>query len=457
MMGQYLTMTSEELDVTKMAEKFFNSIRGFIVIEESGLPKYIEFLTEEQVDVILLAGLLTGLQALAEVISDEKIKTIETSNSIFIFKARAGYFYVIWIEKTVANLDIYDPIIMKLIARFEGTSDSDIDSTFLISNLTETPEYEKFGSRIAKFRSVDAQHSETYKKILKESKNRDDVKRIAEKFSGIDGVLIISDEGQIEHSEFPRGEPIFEITALTNFLVGLRKSIKNIDPGTMEEFTTENYRFIIQDKEDYFYVFEVIKGLANNEQLSQTMQKIISRYEGLRGKQPTTVELFEDFDSIPEHELLGRLSLEMKGRQSTNGKTNDTLERQTKRISFGDDENKWLREDEQMHSFMDIYEEILMVGIISSSSRYFIMRRTLDSNDWIQAANELELEKLLALTELKQKNEITRLDQGGKELLLARITTTSILLSVVDKSNSTLERFFLRMPNILSKISKNVN
>ncbi|MHA1213522.1 MAG: hypothetical protein ACTSSH_13820, partial [Candidatus Heimdallarchaeota archaeon] len=160
-MGQYLTMTSEELDVTKMAEKFFNSIRGFIVIEESGLPKYIEFLTEEQVDVILLAGLLTGLQALAEVISDEKIKTIETSNSIFIFKARAEYFYVIWIEKTVANLDIYDPIIMKLIARFEGTSDSDIDSTFIISNLTETPEYEKFGSSIAKFSSVDAQHSET--------------------------------------------------------------------------------------------------------------------------------------------------------------------------------------------------------------------------------------------------------------------------------------------------------
>ena len=81
-------MSSHELETTLLAEQFYDAMRGFIVIEESGLPKYIEFQTEEQIDVILLSGLLSGLQSLAEVVSEERIKTIETSNSSFIFEQR---------------------------------------------------------------------------------------------------------------------------------------------------------------------------------------------------------------------------------------------------------------------------------------------------------------------------------------------------------------------------------
>ena len=63
-------LTSQDIEETMLAEQFHNAMRGFIVIEESGLPKYIEFLTEEKIDVVLLAGLLSGLQSLAEVISE---------------------------------------------------------------------------------------------------------------------------------------------------------------------------------------------------------------------------------------------------------------------------------------------------------------------------------------------------------------------------------------------------
>ncbi|MHA1461581.1 MAG: hypothetical protein ACTSQ0_00685, partial [Candidatus Heimdallarchaeota archaeon] len=132
-------MTPLEIEEAKLAEEFYNSMRGFVVIEESGLPKYIEFLTEEEIDVILLAGLLSSLQALSEVISSENIKTIVTSNSSFIFELREKFFFVIWIEKTVNPIKNYEPFIMKIISRFEGASSSDIDSALLISNLTETP------------------------------------------------------------------------------------------------------------------------------------------------------------------------------------------------------------------------------------------------------------------------------------------------------------------------------
>jgi hypothetical protein len=216
-------LTSKEIEFTKLAEQFYNAMRGFIVIEESGLPKYIEFLTEEQIDVVLLAGLLSGLQSLAEVISEEKIKSIETSNSKFIFLTREKFFYVLWIEKQITDLELYDPIIMKIISRFEGASSSDIENTLLISNLTETPDYEKIGQRITKFRSMDESYTDAYRKLDSESLTTDDAKKIADELAGIDGVLIISEDGEIEHFEFSKGEPIFDVSILTNFLTGLRK------------------------------------------------------------------------------------------------------------------------------------------------------------------------------------------------------------------------------------------
>ena len=225
-------LPSQDIEETMLAEQFHSAMRGFIVIEESGLPKYIEFLTEEKIDVVLLAGLLSGLQSLSEVISEEKIKSIETSNSKFLFVSRAEYFYVLWIEKRI----------------------SDIENTLLISNLTETPAYEKIGQRIAKFRSMDASYTDAYKKLDSESLSTDDAKKIADELAGIDGVLIITENGMIEHFEYSKGEPIFDIEILTNFLTGLRKSIRNLDPGRLVEVTTQNYRFIIHDSGDYFYV-----------------------------------------------------------------------------------------------------------------------------------------------------------------------------------------------------------
>ncbi|HUT80855.1 MAG TPA: hypothetical protein VMZ29_06610 [Candidatus Bathyarchaeia archaeon] len=450
-------MTYEDLEVTRTAEKFYNALRGFIVIEESGLPKYIEFLTEEQIDVILLAGLLSGLQALAEVISDERIKTIETSNSIFSFVLRSNYFYVTWFEKTISEPELYEPIIMKLISRFEGATSSDIENALLISNLTETPDYEKFGRRVSKLKSMDTKYSEVYKKILSESIDNEEGKRIVEELCGIDGVLIISDKDDtIEHSEFPRGEPIFEISILTNFLVGLRKSLKNLDPGSLEEITTENYRFIIHDKQDYFYAFEVIKGLAQEDQLILTMRKIISRYEGVRKKNIDSFELLKDLKSISEHELLGELSLELRDRQTDPKKDNIGLSRQATKISFGDEASKWLLEEEQIYSFMDIYKEVFMVGIVTPINRYFVMRKAHDTNDWIESATNLELEKLLTLTEINKINPVTKLAQLDKQFWLTRITDKSILFAILDTSNSAIERFLLRLPIILRKISKNV-
>jgi len=449
-------LTSQDIEETMLAEQFHNAMRGFIVIEESGLPKYIEFLTEEKIDVVLLAGLLSGLQSLAEVISEEKIKSIETSNSKFIFVPREKYFYVLWIEKRISDIELYDPIIMKIISRFEGASSSDIENTLLISNLTETPTYEKIGQRIAKFRSMDVSYTDAYKKLDSESLSTDDAKKIADELAGIDGVLIITENGMIEHFEFSKGESIFDINILTNFLTGLRKSIRNLDPGRLVEVTTQNYRFIIHDSDDYFYVFEVTKGLASEEQLETIMQRIVSRYEGLRRKSGIHIELLNDFESVPEHELLGQLSLEMRDLQDDNGNTSDSLGRQTSKVSFGDDDRKWLKEEEQLCSFMDVYSEVFIAGIICPDNKFFVIEKTLDINDWIKSVNDLELNKLLELTEHKESNQVVQLSQKDKVFLLHRITDNTIIFAVLAKSNSAVETYLIRLSKIIKKISKNI-
>ena len=449
-------LTSKEIEETMLAEQFHNAMRGFIVIEESGLPKYIEFLTEEKIDVVLLAGLLSGLQSLAEVISEERIKSIETSNSKFIFVSRAEYFYVLWIEKRISDLELYDPIIMKLISRFEGATSSDIENTLLISNLTETPDYEKIGQRIAKFRSMDASYTDAYKKLDSESLSTDDAKKIADELAGIDGVLIITEDGKIEHFEFSKGDPIFDINILTNFLTGLRKSIRNLDPGRLVEVTTQNYRFIIHDSGDYFYVFEVTKGLSTEKRLETIMQRIVSRYEGLRRKSGIHIELLNDFESVPEYELLGQLSLEMRELQGNNGTTTASLGRQTSKVSFGDDDRMWLKEEDQLCSFMDVYNEVFMAGIICPNNRFFVIEKRHDINDWIKSVNDLELNKLLELTEHKESNQVVQLSQKDKVILVLRITENTIIFSGLDKSNSAVERYLIRLSKIIKKISKNI-
>ncbi|NHJ86199.1 MAG: hypothetical protein FK734_12105 [Asgard group archaeon] len=450
-------MTSKEIEGTRLAEKFYNSIRGFIVIEESGLPKYIEFLTEEQVDVILIAGLLTGLQALAEVISEEKIKSIETSNSKFIFEMREQYFYVLWIEKKIANIDLYESYIMKIISRFEGASSYESDNTLLISNLTETPDYEKFGQRLVRHQTEDSKYNDFFAMLLAEGSTKEELNVIQEQFSGIDGVLIISNEGKIIHSEFPRGKPIFDIPTLTNFLVGLRMSFRNLDPSYIEEITTPNYRFIIKDHKDYFYVFEVIKNLVNEAKLENTIQRIISRYEGLRHKVDENIVLLKNLGEVPEHELLGQLSLEMRElkEEPTKGEIT-SLQRQASRISFGTKNANWSREEEQLYNFMDIFTEIFMVGIVTPKNRFFIMKKVMDANDWIDSANNLEIEKLLALTQLSDSQHPTKLKQGDKDFLLLRITDSTVLFVLVENSKLALENFMLRLPKVLQRISQNL-
>jgi hypothetical protein len=450
-------LTSQEIEETMLAEQFHNAMRGFIVIEESGLPKYIEFLTEEQIDVVLLAGLLSGLQSLAEVISEEKIDSIETSNSKFIFVTREKYFYVLWIEKKISNLELYDPIIKKIISRFEGATSSDIENTLLISNLTETPDYEKIGQRITKFRSMDASYTEAYKKLDSESLSLDDAKTIGDELAGIDGVLIITENGEIEHFEFSKGDPIFDIKILTNFLTGLRKSIRNLDPGRLVEVTTQNYRFIIHDSGDYFYVFEVIKGAAEEKQLEAIMQRIVSRYEGLRRKSEEPIEILKDFESVPEHELLGQLSLEMRELQGNNGDTTTSLGRQTSKVSFGDEDRKWLKEENQLCSFMDIYTEVFMAGVVCPDNKFFVIKKTPDINTWIKSVKDLELNKLLELTEHTEPNQIVQLSQRDKIFLLHRITENTIIFAVSDKSNSAVEGYLIRLSKIIKKISKNIS
>ncbi|MHA1640702.1 MAG: hypothetical protein ACTSW0_10925 [Candidatus Heimdallarchaeota archaeon] len=446
-------ITIEEFETSHLIEQFYNALRGFIVLEESGLPKYIEFLTEEQFDVILLAGLLSSLQSLAEVISEENIKTIETTNSIFLFEFRDNFFYIFWVEKITPNIDSYQVVINKLIARFIGAQKINMDNTLLISNLTETPDFEKLGQRIIKFRAMDMQLSNAYKKIMDESNASEEVRQLTKKLAGIDGVLIIDESGKLEYSEFSRGKPLFNLQILTNFLVGLRKSIKNLDPGDLEEVTTQNYRFIVYNSDGYFYVFEVIKGLAVDEDLKNIQQKIISRYEGVRNKN-LPFKLLQGLDTVPEYELLGRLKLEMKERQK-HFSSQQSLQRQTSRLSFGDSVNKWAREEAQMHTFMAIYPDVILTGIVTPSRRFFTMKRIADSNDWIDLAKNLELSKLLDLIPATQ-HTLKKIPQKGKLLLLSPLTSQSVLVAIVEKTSAELEQYMLRLPLILRKISSNL-
>ncbi|MHA1440854.1 MAG: hypothetical protein ACTSPK_03180 [Candidatus Heimdallarchaeota archaeon] len=450
-------MTSQELETTLLAEQFYDAMRGFIVIEESGLPKYIEFQTEEQIDVILLSGLLSGLQALAEVVSEERIKTIETSNSTFIFELRSNYFYVIWIEKTISDLELYEPIIMKIISRFEGANPSDISGALLISNLTDTPDYEKFGQRLMKMKGRETRYIDAYKDLHSEDGSGATVEKIINQFSGIDGLMAISDFGEIHHSEFPRGAPIFDVQILANFLTGLRRSIKNLDPGTLEQVTTQNYRFIIRDGKEFFYVFEVFKGLVNEEKLSFTIKRIISRYEGIRRSNVSDLKILEDFEDVPEHELMGQLSLKVRELQHKETETKDGgLDRLTTKVSFGDDSSKWKKEQKQFNAFLDTFEEVFMVGLVCFNNSFFVIRKSKDINDWMDTANNLKIEKLQMLLKYKDPNEIVRLSQEKKEFRLMKLSEHAVLFSVFDTENAAAERYMLRLANILKKISENI-
>ncbi len=449
-------LASNEIDEKQLAEEFYNSMRGFVVIEESGLPKYVEFLTEEKIDIILLAGLLSSLQALSEVISSENIKTIVTSNSSFVFELREKFFFVIWIEKTINAIENYDPFIMKIISRFEGASSSDIDSSLLISNLTETPEYEKLGRRLVKIRTKEARYIDAHKKLESDFKKSRDIKYIVNKLAGIDGLFVINKyNDQMLHSEFYRGESIFNIQILSNFIIGIRKSMKNLDPGTLEEVSTQNYRFIIRESADYFCVFEVIKGLANEDKLDKTITKLMNRYEGLRRK-TSDIKILQNWDTTSEQEILGQFSMEMREFKGDNGTNSKSLDRQASKISFGDDSYKWRKEEDQLYTTMDIYKEIFLAGIICSSSKFFVSRRTSDINDWMQSVKELQLNKLLNLLAAKKPNEFVKLVMGEKEVRLLKIKEQSVLFVILDAENSAAERYLLRLPKILAKISKNI-
>ncbi len=450
-------LTPLETEEAQLAEEFYNSMRGFVVIEESGLPKYIEFLTEEEIDVILLAGLLSSLQALSEVISSENIKTIVTSNSSFIFELREKFFFVIWIEKTAHSIENYEPFIMKIISRFEGASSSDIDSALLISNLTETPEYEKLGRRLVKIRTKEARYFDAQKKLESDFKKSKDIKYVVNTLAGVDGLFVISkDNDQMIYSEFYREEPTFNIQTLSNFIIGIIKSMKNLDPGTVEEVSTQNYRFIIRESADYFCIFEVIQGLANEEKLSKTITKLMNRCEGLR-RDTSGIKILQNIETTSEHEILGQLSKEMREFKGENGSRNDALDRQTSKISFGGDSNNWKKEEDQLYTMMDIYKEIFLAGIICPGSKFFVCRRTSDINDWMQSVKELQLNKLLNLLAAKQPNDFVKLVMGGKQVRLLKIKEQSVLLVIFDSENSAAERYLLRLPKILAKISKNVS
>ncbi|MEA2071055.1 MAG: hypothetical protein U9O98_07165 [Asgard group archaeon] len=442
-------MTLSEPTATKLVKDFYNAMRGFIVIDESGLPKYEEFLTEEKIDTILLAGLLSGLQSLAEIVSEERIHTIETSNSKFIFELRSHYFYVLWIEKALSDIALYEPLITKIISRFEGASQKDIDKQVIISNLTETPDYEKIGQRLIKFNTGSS--SGTYRKLLNDPQRDFNPLKVAKELAGVNGLLIISEEGSIIHSEFPHEKPLFNLGPLTNFLVGLRQSIQNLDPGELEEITTQNYRFIIKNGEDYFYVFEVIKALMNEQQLMQTIRKIMGRYEGLRRKDAEKIEVLPNLSAIPEYELLGQLSLEMRGLQEKNQQTN-TLHRQKGKLCFGDEERQWKKEKNQLANFMDIFEEVFLAGVIQPDKRFFVIKRVYDINDWMNSANALQFTDLQARVEKLAKTNVLRLSQNGKEFRIMAVSEKQLLFVVLNEENLAADRYLLRLQKILKNL-----
>lgn len=437
-----------------LAERFYHAIRGFIVIEDSGLPKYTEFLTEEKIDLILFSGLLSGLQSLSEVVSEEKIQSIETSNSKFIFKLRNKYFYVLWIEKTIKNLSPYQPMIMKIISRFEGATKSDLDKHLIISNLNETPDYEVIGRRLLRIRKNQSNLTTTYQRLIKRKVNPKTLEKLTQEFAGIDGVLVISEDGTIEHREFLRGEPIFEASSLTNFLVGLRKSIRNLDPGSLEEVATQNYRFIIEDYGDYFYVFQVIKGFANNRDLEKNIMKLVSRYEGVKNKGLEKITLLTDLEDIPEHEVLGLLSLEMRERHNDKSPNNlVSLERRQSKMSFGTLNKNWKKEEEQLTIFLDTFQEVFMAGIICSDKRYFLTKKVPDINDWVESVKSLQFQELAELIKNKNSRGIKRLTYGGKEFRILQMTTEAFLFVILNFKSLVAEQYLLRLSSILQRIS----
>jgi hypothetical protein len=440
-----------------MADEFYNALRGFIVIEESGLPKYIEFLTKEKIDTILLSGLLSGLQSLAEVISEEQIKSIETTNSTFIFEIRRKYFYVLWIDKTIKNLELYEPLITKIISRFEGATKDDIENQLILSNLDETTNFERIGQRLMKIRRGEPRERVAYYRLQTDGTKKEAIDKIATVFAGIDGVLIISQEGKVLHTEFSRGEPIFEVHTLTNFLVGLKKSIKNLDPGILKEVTTQNYRFIIVDSaDDFFYVFEVIKGLANEQQLYKNMKKIIRRFEGIRRKDVTNITLLNDLEAMPEHEILGQLSLEVQGLQKISQKRGELLQRERDITSFGDEIDKWLKEEEQLDNLLETFDPVFLAGIITNQKRFFVTKKTRDINDWIRSTRRLQFHSLMRVINKYPKKQIIHMTQNSKEFCLLKINDNALLFIVMDQLSVAAERFMLRLPRILKKISNNI-
>ncbi len=327
----------------------------------------------------------------------------------------------------------------------------------LISNLTETPEYEKFGRRLVKLRTKEARYIDAHKKLESDIKKSRDIKYIVDKLAGVDGLFIISKESdQMIHSEFYRGESIFNIQTLSNFIIGIKKSMKNLDPGTLEEVSTQSYRFIIRESDNYYCVFEVIKGLANEKKLTNTITKLMNRCEGLR-RDTSGIKILQNLETTSEHEILGQLSMEMREIKGENESEKSELERQTSKISFGDDDNKWKKEEDQLYTLMDIYKEIFLVGVICPESKFFVSRRTSDINDWMQSVLGLQINKLLNLTATKKPNEFVKLAMGGKEILILKIKEKSVLFVALDSTNSAAERYLLRLPNILAKISKNIH
>ncbi|MHA1156312.1 MAG: hypothetical protein ACTSQK_09410, partial [Candidatus Heimdallarchaeota archaeon] len=63
----------------------------------------------------------------------------------------------------------------------------------------------------------------------------------------------------------------------------------------------------------------------------------------------------------------------------------------------------------------------------------------------------------LSLLAAKQPNEFVKLVMGGKQVRLLKIKEQSVLLVIFDSENSAAERYLLRLPKILAKISKNVS
>jgi hypothetical protein len=106
---------------------------------------------------------------------------------------------------------------------------------------------------------------------------------------------------------------------------------------------------------------------------------------------------------------------------------------------------------------MDIYTEVFMAGVVCPDNKFFVIKKTPDINTWIKSVKDLELNKLLELTEHTEPNQIVQLSQRDKIFLLHRITENTIIFAVSDKSNSAVEGYLIRLSKIIKKISKNIS